>query len=54
MRLFIFKASFLKLNKKRIPLTCFIEISSTLPHPKMQLNQVVKPYSINVVKGRGF
>ena len=40
---------FLKLNKKRIALICFIEITSLLAHPKTQLNQVVKPYSINVV-----
>ena len=53
-RLCIFKASLLKLNKKIIALTCFIEITSILPHPKTQLNQAVKPYSINVVKGRSF
>ena len=40
---------FLKLNKKRIALICFIEITSILAHPKTQLNQAVKPYSINVV-----
>ena len=40
--------------KKRIALICFIEITSILAHAKTQLNQAVKPYSFNVVKGRGF
>ena len=54
MRLFIFEAVVLKLSKKRIVLICFIEIISILACAKTQLNQAVKPYSINVVKGRGF
>ena len=33
---------------------CFIEITSILAHLKRQLNQAANPYSINVVKGRGF
>ena len=45
-----FKSEF----KKRIALICFIEITSILAHAKTQLNQAVKPYSFNVVKGRGF
>ena len=50
----IFEAFFLKVNKKRIALICFIEITSILAHAKTQLNQAVKPYSFNVVNVRGF
>ena len=38
----IFEAFFLKVNKKRIALICFIEITSILAHAKTQLNQAVK------------
>ena len=47
--------NFLKLNrKKNSQLICFIEITSILAHEKTQLSQTVKPYSLNVVKRRGF
>ena len=42
------------MNKKRIALICFIEITNILARAKTELNQAVKPYSFNVVKGRGF
>ena len=49
-----FRHFFKKLNKNRIALICFIEITSILAHAKTQLNQAVKPYSWNVVERRGF
>ena len=45
---------FKKLNKKRLALICFIEITNILAHAKAQLNQAVKPYPFDVVKRRDF
>ena len=55
LRVYLFLRHFLKkLNKNRIALICFIELTSILAHAKTQLNQAVKPYSWNVVERRGF
>ena len=56
LRVYLFlRQFFLKLNKKRRALICFIELTSILAHAKTQLDQAVKPiYSLNVVKRRRF
>ena len=42
------------MNSVDFGVICFTEMTSILAHAKTQLNQVVKPYSINVVNRRGF
>ena len=43
-------AIFLKLNRKRIALICFIEIISILAHAKTQLHQAVNPIHLLLLK----